>query len=148
LQALGDATAQLQAARNIFREQLGPSHSLIAVVCVACARSFIASAEYAAAKEAYAEALKAAHSAYGSGSFQEASILVEMGSLPSIQECGIGDHMLMRGLQLLAQVLHLHHPLVLSTAIELMQKKLACGKRTEAELIRSQFGLVRMPYRH
>jgi hypothetical protein len=54
-----------------------------------------------------------------------------------------GDNTLMRGLQLLAAVLHLHHPLVLQTAINLMQKKLACGKRAEAELIRSQFSLMR-----
>lgn len=134
-------------ARNIYRKQLGPNHSLIAAACVACARSSIASADCAAGEEAYAEALDVERAAYGTGSFQEAAILVEIGSSPGLRACEGKDNTLMRGLQLLAAVLHLHHPLVLQTAIDLMQKKLASGKRAEAELIRSQFGLMRcVPY--
>jgi hypothetical protein len=84
VQAHGDAIAQLSAASNIYRKQLGPNHPLIAAACVACARSSIASADCAAGEEAYAEALAVARAAYGPGSFQEAAVLVEIGSSPDL----------------------------------------------------------------
>lgn len=142
MQAHGDALAQLQAAHAIYTASLPAGHPLLAATLCACARSAAAAGDASDAERRYAAALDAARAAHGAGSFEEAVLLVEWGSCGGARDSA-HERAIRRGLQLLALVLHQHHPFIVRTAALLVDEMRAAGKRTEAELVRSQFGLMR-----